>query len=394
MNLILVDNPTVWHQLLPFTFTRPVSEIRCGILTISEKWKHHCSTNPSNYTEAYLNKKYTSQLTDDNWFVASHLLPDVVMVNALQSLNMGEALTQNENVLALRLNRDAAADYLNNPAAFTTYKRIDYNESLSVITHPWHIFLLNGQEIEKDFNLITKGRKSAQISNTNRILGIENVFAEEGVQMEFVTINATAGKVYLGKNAVVMENTSIRNSFAACEGVEVKMSAKIYGPTTFGPYSKVGGEVNNSVLFGYSNKAHDGFLGNSVLGEWCNLGADTNNSNLKNDYSNVKLWSYKEQRFINTGLQFCGLMMADHSKCGINTMFNTGTVVGVSCNIFGDGFPRNFIPSFSWGGAAGFTDYNFDKAIKVAQLVMQRRNVSLSENDIEILKHIFHSNIR
>lgn len=394
MNLILVDHPIVWQQLLPFTFTRPISEIRCGILTLREKWEHLFNTKPSYYTEKYLSKKYTALISDDNFLVASHLLPDHHLITQLQSLKSGEALTQNDNVLALRLNHDAATDYLNHHPSFTTFKAIAYNQAVSTITHPWHIFQLNGQEIEKDFNLITQGRESAPLSSTNRILGLENVFAEEGVQMEFVTINAKSGKIYLGKNAVIMENTAIRNSFAACEGVEVKMSAKIYGPTTFGPFSKVGGEVNNSVVFGYSNKAHDGFLGNSVLGEWCNLGADTNNSNLKNDYSNVKLWSYKEQRFINTGLQFCGLMMADHSKCGINTMFNTGTVVGVSCNIFGDGFPRNFIPSFSWGGAAGFTDYNFDKAIKVAQLVMQRRNVSLSENDIEILRHIFHSNIR
>jgi UDP-N-acetylglucosamine diphosphorylase/glucosamine-1-phosphate N-acetyltransferase len=389
MNIILHDRILIWEQLLPFTFTRPVAEIRCGILTIREKWEHIFSISPTFSTVKHLQNKYSCKLTDDNLIIASHILPDDSIVSAIMKLNVGESLKQNEQTLAIRLNHDDASVYLSNEEDRFSTKSITYQDTVSSIDFPWHIFQWNGQEIEKDFSRLTTGRHTAPISSTNRILGMENVFAEEGVQMEYVTINAQAGKVYLGRNAVIMENTSIRNSFAACMGAEVKMSAKIYGPTTFGPYAKVGGEVNNSVIFGYSNKAHDGFLGNSVIGEWCNLGADTNNSNLKNDYSQVKLWSYKDQRFINTGLQFCGLMMADHSKCGINTMFNTGTVVGVSCNIFGDGFPRNIIPSFSWGGASGFTEYKFDKAIKVAQLVMQRRNIELSEEDIAILKWVY-----
>jgi UDP-N-acetylglucosamine diphosphorylase/glucosamine-1-phosphate N-acetyltransferase len=393
MNLILLDNPSVWHQLLPLTFTRPISEIRCGILTLREKWEHIFRTKPSYATSHYLSVKFSTIITDDNLIIASHLLPDAELIQALQTLHINQCLMANNEIIALRLNKEQTQEFI----ATGTFKQnatVPFNYNLFTITNPWHIFQLNGREIENDFQLLTAKRNSQPISSTNRILKPENIFLEEGAQMEFVTINASSGKVYIGKNAVVMENTSIRGSFAACEGAEIKMAAKIYGPTTIGPYSKVGGEINNAVIFGYSNKAHDGFLGNSVLGEWCNLGADTNNSNLKNDYSNVKLWSYKDKRFVNTELQFCGLIMADHSKSGINTMFNTGTVVGVSCNIFGDGFPRNFVPSFSWGGAAGFTEYNFDKAVQVARLVMQRRNIALTDTDVEILKYIYNNQDR
>jgi UDP-N-acetylglucosamine diphosphorylase/glucosamine-1-phosphate N-acetyltransferase len=236
---------------------------------------------------------------------------------------------------------------------------------------------------------LTKGRKSQPLNNSCRNIGKGKIFIEEGASANDTTFNTTTGCIYIGKDAEVMEGSVVRGPFALCEHSVLKMSSKIYGATTIGPHSKVGGEVNNSVVFGYSNKAHDGFLGNSVIGEWCNLGADTNNSNLKNNYANVKLWNYSGENFIDTGLQFCGLIMGDHSKCGINTMFNTGTVAGVSSNIFGSGFPRNFIPSFSWGGAQGFTTYRFEHAIETAQLVMQRRNTELTDNDKDILKYIF-----
>jgi UDP-N-acetylglucosamine diphosphorylase/glucosamine-1-phosphate N-acetyltransferase len=236
---------------------------------------------------------------------------------------------------------------------------------------------------------LIEGRKSQPIPPGNHVISPENIFIEEGAKLAYCTLNASTGPIYIGKNAEIMEGSLIRGGFALCEGAQVKLGAKIYGPTTVGPYCRVGGEINNSVLFGYTNKAHDGFLGNSVLGEWCNIGADSNNSNLKNNYEPVRLWSYETENFAETGLQFCGLMMGDHSKCGINTMFNTGTVVGVSATIFGSGFPRNFIPSFSWGGAGGFTTYVTQKAFETAKIVMSRRNVAFTEEDAAILEHVF-----
>jgi UDP-N-acetylglucosamine diphosphorylase/glucosamine-1-phosphate N-acetyltransferase len=236
---------------------------------------------------------------------------------------------------------------------------------------------------------LTEDRFSQPIPKSVNVIAPENIFIEEGAKLEFVTLNASTGPIYIGKNAEIMEGSVIRGPFALCESGRVKLATKVYGATTVGPHSVIGGEVNNSVLFGYSNKGHDGFLGNAVLGEWCNIGADSNNSNLKNNYEEVKLWSYETENFAKTGLQFCGLMMGDHSKCGINTMFNTGTVVGVSTNIFGAGFPRNFVPSFSWGGASGFTTYLTKKAFETAKIVMARRNVEFSEEDAKILEHVF-----
>ncbi len=259
------------------------------------------------------------------------------------------------------------------------------------IKYPLDIFSYNGKVIEKDFKNITVGRKSKDLPTTVNVINKENVFVEEGVEINLATLNAQDGYIYLGKDSVVMEGSVVRGSLALCEHSQLKIGSKIYGPTTIGPYSKVGGEVNNSVIWGYSNKAHDGFLGNSVLGQWCNIGADSNNSNLKNNYAEVKMWNYREERFIKTGLQFCGLVMADHSKCSINTMFNTGTVVGVNANIFGSGFPRNFIPSFSWGGAQGFTEYKLEKAFEVAEKVMARRGVEFDDTEKEILTSVFES---
>jgi UDP-N-acetylglucosamine diphosphorylase/glucosamine-1-phosphate N-acetyltransferase len=257
------------------------------------------------------------------------------------------------------------------------------------IENTWDIFSKNDAAIREDFELITEGRHSQSIPKSVNVISPENIFIEEGAKLEFVTLNASTGPIYIGKNAEIMEGSVIRGPFALCESGRVKLATKVYGATTVGPHSVIGGEVNNSVLFGYSNKGHDGFLGNSVLGEWCNIGADSNNSNLKNNYEEVRLWSYETEGFAKTGLQFCGLMMGDHSKCGINTMFNTGTVVGVSTNIFGSGFPRNFVPSFSWGGSAGFTTYLTSKAFQTAKIVMARRNVEFSEQDAKILEHVF-----
>lgn len=387
MNYILFDDQS-WEQLLPLTFTRPVCRIRVGILTIHEKWEKILETEISCLTQDYLTTKYPVDIHNDNLLINASLLPSPEIIKSFKELKTGEAIISDERLIAARLDKSYTQqfDYKN----LRGLKTIDSPFVPRLIDHPWHIFQLNGEEIRNDFTLITSGRKSARLSKTMNLLNPENIFAEEGFKGEFATINASTGPVYLGKDSEIMEGSIVRGPFALCEHSTLKMGAKIYGPTTIGPNSKAGGEINNSVIFGNSNKGHDGFLGNSVLGEWCNIGADSNNSNLKNNYAIVKLWSYKEDKFINTGLQFCGLIMGDHSKCGINTMFNTGTVVGVNANIFGSGFPRNFVPSFSWGGAHGLSTFTIPKAFEVAEKVMERRNMVLDDTEKSILTAIFN----
>jgi len=382
MNYILFDGPSR-NNLLPFTFTRPVADIRVGILTIREKWELYLGYTTTTVTEDYLSDKFPMVEMEENVMINASFLPNLELAELVKNLEENQAIFKGDEVLAF-FAKEAQEDI-----DFSSYEAIEYTEDVLKIEHTWDIFSKNGDAIQEDFDVLTRGRKSQPIPAGNNILGSENIFLEEGAALQFVTLNATSGPIYIGKNAEIMEGSIIRGPFALCEGATVKLAAKIYGPTTVGPFSKVGGEVNNSVIFGYSNKGHDGFLGNSVLGEWCNLGADTNNSNLKNNYAEVRLWDYNSESFARTGLQFCGLMMGDHSKCGINTMFNTGTVVGVSANIFGSGFPRNFVPSFSWGGSAGFTTYVTKKAFEVAQVVMSRRQIEFTEQDAAILEHVF-----
>jgi len=385
MNLILFDDRT-WDDLLPLTFTRPVSALRCGILSIADKWEIMGKQSVSFLTRPHLQKRYQADIKQDNLLINSMILPDEELVAYFLNLKKGESVSQNGRLLAARVNAEQVPDF--DPDTWMAGAKT-FNGEILTIERPWKIFSLNGEAITADFNLLTKGRKSSTLSSTVNIVGHENIFVEEGFKGEYFTLNASSGPVYLGKDSEIMEGSVIRGPFALCEHSTVKLASKIYGPTTIGPHSKVGGEVNNSVLQAYSNKGHDGFLGNSVIGEWCNLGADTNNSNLKNNYTEVKLWSYSDNRFIKTGLQFCGLIMGDHSKCGINTMFNTGTVVGVSANIFGSGFPRNFIPSFSWGGAQGMSVYKLEKALETAEIVMQRRDINLDKNDRDILQWVY-----
>ncbi len=377
MNIVLFDDQIVQH-LQPLSLTRPAALMRCGILTIAEKWQLHCSAAISYLTSDYLQAKFPANLSHDNVFINGRLLPDESVLNAVNQLKVGQMLKQNDSILAYR-----SAHFQDEPLELISF------EGAILIQRIHNIFTLNHQQIDLDFNLLTKGKTSAKLSSTNTVFGQYPIFVEEGVKAEAAIFNSSEGPIYLGKNSEVMEGAMIRGPFALCEGAGVKMGAKIYTGTTIGPHSKVGGEVSNSVIFGYSNKGHDGFLGNSVLGEWCNLGADSNNSNLKNNYEEVKLWNYATGNFERTGLQFCGLFMGDHSKCGINTMFNTGTVVGVSANIFGSGFPRNFVPSFSWGGSQGFETYMPKKAFQTAEKVMERRHVQLLEEDKQILQHIF-----
>jgi UDP-N-acetylglucosamine diphosphorylase/glucosamine-1-phosphate N-acetyltransferase len=382
MNYILFDGPSR-NNLLPFTFTRPVADLRVGILTIREKWEMHLGGTITTITEDYLSEKYPMVAMDENVMINASVLPNKKLVEIIKVLKENQAVFSGEDMIAFY-----TTDPQNN-INIENYEAIAYNETILKIEHSWDIFVTNGDAIQTDFDLLTQDRQSQPIPNSCNVLGAERIFIEEGAKLEFATLNASSGPIYIGKDAEVMEGSLIRGPFALCEHATVKLGAKIYGPTTIGPHSKVGGEVNNSVIFGYSNKGHDGFLGNSVIGEWCNLGADTNNSNLKNNYAEVRLWDYETEGFAKTGLQFCGLIMGDHSKCGINTMFNTGTVVGVSTNIFGSGFPRNFIPSFTWGGHSGFTTYLTKKAFEVADVVMKRRSIEFTEVDKSILEHVF-----
>jgi len=387
MNYIFFDDNFRQH-LLPLTYTRPISDLRLGILTIGEKWAKHLNASFSNITEDYLKQKFPINIEGDNLLINSRLIPSTQLIERITGLKTNEILTSNNMVLAARLTQNDVLEYMETKK--WKGQEIVYDFSFDFLKNTFDIFKKNEKEIAADFQLLTENRVSEKISKTNNIAGAENIFVEKGARIEFATINATLGKVYIGKDAEIMEGALIRGSFALCEGSTIKMGAKIYGPTTIGPFSKAGGEINNVVIQGYTNKGHDGFLGNSVLGEWCNIGADSNNSNLKNNYAEVRLWNYNTNNFAPTGLQFCGLIMGDHSKCGINTMFNTGTVIGVSSNIFGTGFPRNFVPSFAWGGASGFIEYNFKKAIEVAALVMERRNLEFNAVDEAILKAVFN----
>lgn len=370
--IIFIEGTEV-ENLYPLTLTRPTGELRCGIRTLKEKWAGLFSDAFSGYqTRPHLQKKYTlPQEQNDVAYINPSFMPNDALAESIRGLKDGEGITSKGELIAAR-----------NTA--TPSKTEDIKGEVERINHPWDLFRLNGTALEYDFTVLTRGRKSAKLSESNTVIG-DRIFVEEGATAECAVFNTNNGPIYLDKHSEVMEGSVIRGGLYLGAHSTLKMGAKIYGPTTIGPHSKVGGEVNNSVIQGYSNKGHEGFLGNAVLGEWCNIGADTNSSNLKNNYADVRVWSMAKKTFVKTGLQFCGLIMGDHSKCGINTMFNTGTVVGVSANIFGAGFPRNYIPSFSWGGAAGFTEYKMEKAFETAALVMERRSIELNNTEKEIL---------
>lgn len=382
MNYILFDG-TVRNALLPFTFTRPVAEIRVGIFTIREKWENYLKSTTTTITEEYLSVKYPMVEMEENVMINASFLPNQELIDLVIDLKENQAIFYGEDVIAF------FSTETQDEIDFDKYEAIEFKGEVLQIAHTWDIFSKNEAALKADFDFITEGRKSQPISKTNTVINAENIFLEKGAKVECSILNASSGPIYIGADSEVMEGCMIRGAFALCDHAMVKMGAKIYGATTIGPECRVGGEVNNSILFGYSNKGHDGFLGNSVLGEWCNLGADTNNSNLKNNYDEVKLWSYETENFAKTGLQFCGLMMGDHSKSAINTMFNTGTIVGVSANIFSSGFPRNFVPSYSWGGANGFTTYLTKKAFETAKIMMSRRGIEFDEIEEAILTHVF-----
>lgn len=385
MNIILFDDHKR-EDFLPFTFTRPSAEMRIGIITISKKWSLTFDAPVSHLTQPYLSKKYIPNYKLTNYFINGRLIPSLRTVKAIKALKIGQALVYKNDLLAVhsedRLSFETIAKKTD------SYKQIAYDAVPFLLENKTDLFSRNEDALALDFELVTKDRKSQELNKNTTFIGKKDqLFIEEGAVVNALSINTLDGYIYIGKDAEIMEGSMVRGSFALCENSTLKLGAKIYGATTIGPHSKVGGEVNNSVIFGFSNKGHDGFLGNSVMGEWCNLGADTNNSNLKNNYSEVRLWNYSNSRFMHTGLTFCGLMLGDHSKSAINTMFNTGTVVGVSANIFGSGFPKVFVPSFSWGG---IQEYSLKKVIEVAKIVYARRKKELTEVDIEILTHIFN----
>ncbi len=382
MNYILFDG-TVHKSLLPLTFTKPVADLRIGILTIREKWETYIGFTTTTLTEDYLEEKFPMVEMERNVMINASFLPTLSLAETIMELKENQAIFKDEEVIAFfTTDTQETID-------FDNYEQIEFEDELTQIKNTWDLFSLNDKALRADFELITEGRISQPIPEGVRFINKENIFIEEGAEIIFSVLNASNGPIYIGKDTLVMEGSLIRGPFSMGEHSVVKMGAKIYGATTIGPYCTVGGEINNSILSGYSNKGHDGFLGNSVLGEWCNIGADTNNSNLKNNYSEVRLWNYETENFAKTGLQFCGLIMGDHSKCAINTMFNTGTVIGVSANIYGSNFPRNFIPSFSWGGAAGYSTYQMNKVTETAMLVMKRREVDFDQKEQRILEHIF-----
>jgi UDP-N-acetylglucosamine diphosphorylase/glucosamine-1-phosphate N-acetyltransferase len=382
MNYILFDGPAR-NALLPFTFTRPVADILIGIMTIRQKWELYLGSTTTTLTEEYLSEKFPMVELEENVMINASFLPNAILAEMVSDLKPNQAIFKGDEVIAFY------TDENQEEVDFDSYEIVEFDGDCLTVEHTWDIFSKNGAAIREDFEFLTEDRKSQPIPKSVNVIAPENIFIEEGAKLEFVTLNASLGPIFIGKNSEIMEGAVIRGPFALCENAQVKMGAKVYGATTVGPHSRIGGEVKNAVLFANSNKGHEGYLGDSVLGEWCNIGADSNNSNLKNNYEEVKIWSYETEGFAKTGLQFCGLMMGDHSKCGINTMFNTGTVVGVSANIFGSGFPRNFVPSFSWGGASGFTTYVTKKAFETARIVMARRNVEFDEREAAILEHIF-----
>jgi UDP-N-acetylglucosamine diphosphorylase/glucosamine-1-phosphate N-acetyltransferase len=387
--LLQFVEPSQIENLYPLTITRPAADLRCGILTIAEKWMRDLSIEQEhtgfltrehlNHPQSRFNQLNATGITSTIIQIHGAVIPNPMLVSQAKGLKPGEALSHNNEIIVSCITTESSE----------ISNTINYTDSFDSIDRPYHIFALNGKEIIQDFARITGGRSSSNLSSSNRAFGIHPIFIEEGAKVECATLNSNDGPIYIGKNAEIMEGSLVRGPFAMCEGAVLKMGTKVYSSTTLGPYCVAGGEISNVVFWGYSNKGHDGFLGNAVLGEWCNIGADTNASNLKNTYDEVKVWNYSSGRFEKSGQQFCGLIMGDHSKCGINTMFNTGTVVGVGCNLFGAGFPRQFVPDFSWGGAQGFVTHKLDAVHKTAALVLPRRKREYGDFEKQVMEYAF-----
>ena len=384
MNLVLFD-PAQSSGLLPLTYTRPVAELRIGGLTIAEKWNKRLHAEVSWLTKEYLQSIYPFRFTADNFFINSEVIPDDALCNKVAELSMGHGLRDEHGAITWR------SGQWNSDLMPEDIQWHDLSPAVRRVKHSYDIFTLNAQEIQADYDLLTRSTSSAKLPAGVQCNDPSKVFLAPDAVLEHCTLNTSDGPIFIDSGALIMDGALLRGPLFIGAHSVIKMGAKIYGATTIGPYCKAGGEINNSVMMGHSNKGHDGFLGNSVLGYWCNLGADTNTSNLKNNYDQVRLWDYASERFAHTGLQFCGLIMGDHSKCAINTAFNTGTVVGVSANVFGAGFPKNFIPSFSWGGAGSMTTYGLIKAVETAKRVMQRRGIEWTAQDQKVFEAIFEA---
>jgi UDP-N-acetylglucosamine diphosphorylase/glucosamine-1-phosphate N-acetyltransferase len=368
MKVLVFDDEKVRAELLPLTYTRPVGALRVGITSIAEKWQ---ALLPGDYGwlagTDWLREIFPGEADTDALCVAGHVLPDRPLVEAVKALGDNQALVAGDVTVAYRGDASEA---------------VAYDAPVCAVRQLYDIFMLNGLALEADFRLLTFGRTSESVNSTNTVIGDPDlIFIEEGAHVNGAFLNTHAGPIYVGRDAEIMEGSMLRGPIALCEHAVVNMGSKLYGATTLGPWCKVGGELNNVVMQAYSNKAHDGFLGNAVIGEWCNLGAGCVASNLKNDYTPIRLWNYPTGRFLRTNLQFCGLIMGDHSKAGINTMFNTATVLGVGVNIHGSGFPRNFVPSFSEGSTAGFSEVSMTKFFDIAARMMARRHVELTDAD-------------
>ena len=378
---LLFEDKNIIKDFFPLTFTRPSAELRAGILTFSERWQRLLGITRVDYLTAdYLQGKYpyTGVSEEVTLSIYANFLPTSRLLEQLRSLEVGESITYQGRTLA----------FVGKSITLSSIPPIEWEEPLVLFEKPTDLFTYNDKAIDFDFKLLTQGRTSAPLSPTNGFLGDKaDLFIEEGAKVEFATLNCQKGKIYIGKDAEVMEGSHLRGPIVLCEHATVNMGAKLYGATTIGPYSKVGGEISNSVIWGYSNKGHDGFLGNSVLGQWCNLGADTNVSNLKNTYNTIQLWDYQKGGYSSSGLQFCGVLMGDHSKTAINTQINSGTTIGVFANLFSAGFPSKYIPNFAWGASAD--KYRLDEAFAVAERVMARRGIAFDEKEQDILQWLF-----
>ena len=389
-NLILFDDQA-WSGLLPLTWLKPVAELRMGILTMKERWELLLTGQASQVTQDYLADEFPLELARDNYFINASLLPTKDIVKRLLELSQGEALIYEDELLVARLDDKSILRIGDeNEEDGEEIKGYPYEGEVTLLRRPYDLFTYAGRMVTEDFETLTASRHSQTLSDSNTVIGdASKVFLERGVTLEACILNTTDGPIYIGADCNVMEGSMLRGPLALCASVKVKMGTKLYGNTAIGPHCAVGGEVSNVVMQGYSNKGHDGYLGNAVIGEWCNLGADTNASNLKNNYAGVRVWDYDAERFTDSGKQFCGLIMGDHAKCGINTMFNTGTVVGVAANVYGGGYPRTFVPDFAWGGPSGMVTHRMNKMVEMGNRMMSRRGKHLSEDAIAALEHVY-----
>lgn len=382
MNIILFEDKK-WNVFLPLVYTRPVGEIRMGMMTMRERYEKIFHSSVFHDTRPSLREIFLPAPVGESLHINARLIPTDKVVEAIRNLPLNQALKSGDTLLA---HRSAKYQDVTNETEFDGQARL-----IEKITD---IFSLNGEASKFDFTLMPKDVSQTNLHPSNTVIGDPAwLYIAPGAKVFAATLNTMDGPIYIDRDAEVMEGSNIRGPFYLGEHATIKMGAKIYGATTIGPHCKIGGEVSNCVIQGYSNKAHDGFIGNSVIGEWCNLGADTNTSNLKNNYSSVRHWSYATGSYTDTGLTFCGLIMGDHSKCGINTMLNTGTVVGVCANIYGGNFPPKHIPSYIWGGSDGWQEYDFNKALDTIRLVMLRREIKLSPEMINLLRDIHVSTV-